>query len=80
MGKWATFVTMQSEIYYQSFQSFYPSELFTLHNITMRHPVVVLVFDYQNFVNKGEENLFAKKSTCKLGFIVPPGLSLLEKS
>ena len=39
--KWVTLVTMQPEIYYQNSQSFYPSELFTLDHITMRHPVIV---------------------------------------
>ena len=37
--KWVTLLTMQSEIYYQNSQSFYPSELFTLDHFFMRHPV-----------------------------------------
>ena len=37
--KWATLVSMQPEIYHQNFHSFYPSETFTFHHITMRHPV-----------------------------------------
>ena len=41
--KWVTLVTMQPEIYYQNSQSFYPSELFTLDHITMRHPVLWLI-------------------------------------
>ena len=31
---------MQTEIYYQNSQFFYPSELFTLDHTFMRHPVV----------------------------------------
>ena len=37
--KWASLVTMQQEIYYRKYQSFYPSDLFTLDHINMRHPV-----------------------------------------
>ena len=37
--KWVVLVTMQSEIYHQNYQSFYPSEPFTLDHIVMRHPV-----------------------------------------
>ena len=32
---------MQTEIYYQNSQFFYPSELFTLDHTFMRHPVVI---------------------------------------
>ena len=39
--KWVTLVTMQTEIYYQNSQFFYPSELFTLDHTFMRHPVIV---------------------------------------
>ena len=38
--KWATLVNMQLEIYDQNYQSFYPSEPFTLDHIIMRHPVI----------------------------------------
>ena len=37
--KWATLVTMQSEIQHQNSQYFYPSEPFTLDHSDMRHPV-----------------------------------------
>ena len=38
--KWATLLTMQSEIQHQNSQYFYPSEPFTLDHSDMRHPVV----------------------------------------
>ena len=38
--KWATLVTMQSEIQHQNSQNFYPSEPFTLDHSDMRHPAV----------------------------------------
>ena len=50
--KWATLVTMQSEIYYQNSQSFNPSEQFTLDHINMRHPVVVAL-EIQKLLNLG---------------------------
>ena len=34
---------MQSEIYHQNYQSFYPSEPFTLDHINMRHPVIDII-------------------------------------
>ena len=38
--KWVTLMTMQSEIYHQNSQYFYPSEPFKKIHITMRHPVI----------------------------------------
>ena len=45
--KWVTLVTMQPEIYYQNYQSFYPSELFILDHFIMRHPV--FLFSIQEY-------------------------------
>ena len=44
--KWVTLRTMQSEIYHQNSQYFYPSsELFLKNHITMRHPVRQDIFE-----------------------------------
>ena len=48
---------MQPEIYHQNYQSFYPSEPFTLDHINMRHPVGQLKLDYLDFLLSSMINL-----------------------
>ena len=44
--KWASLETVWPEIDYQNPQSFYPSELFTLDNFFMKHPVCNPIWEY----------------------------------
>ena len=47
---------MQSEIYHQNYQSFYPSEPFTLDHIVMRHPVHYM-YTFKRYVEGLQESI-----------------------